>query len=333
MVESYKKHIGDTPPRYLPILSEKYNILIYAKEEYYNLGMSSKDRPAYYMIHKALTEGKHSAGVTIVRASNSNTGLGIAIIAGNLDFKCQILVSDKISIEKKAILESQGTTVTVCPSSVSSEDPHSTYKMAAEFERKYENTFSLNQYHNPANVIAHHNTTGPEIYYKLNGNTQRFIAGADTCGTIIGVGTYLKKQDNSIEIVAVDAHGSILTSYFKTGKIDNSVKRSYTVEGFGKGFIPGILNCDPIYTFIQISDIESINAAQYLGETAGHLIGNSSGAVVATLEHLKNQFRTEENTVLFLPDHGSRYLSKIYNEAWINNSFSLQKAQANKTYA
>lgn len=317
MIDDISKLIGNTPIIKINSLSEELNTNIYAKLEYYNPGMSSKDRPAYFMIKEAIDSGQITEGGTLVEASSGNTGLGVALLAKGNNLNCVIFTTDKISDEKLANLKAQKATVHICPSSVSSTDPLSTISQAKKYSETHENSFFCNQYFNEMNPYSHYKTTGPEIYEQTEGKITHLIAGVGTGGTITGCGKYLKEKNKEIKIIGVDAVGSVITKYFNEGVVDPAEKKSYTIEGVGKGYIPSSLDIQFIDEMIQINDIESIEAARYLCKHEGLLIGYSSGTVVSAIRKMGDRFTPEDHVVTIFPDHGANYISKIYNDKWV----------------
>ncbi len=317
------ERIGQTPLIRSESLSSKYGCTVYIKEDFHNPGMSSKDRIAHYMIREAAQSGILSPGGTVVEASSGNTGLGLAMIARTKGYSCHIFVSNKCSAEKISLLERHGATVTICTNSNGFSDPGSTQARARRYADRTPGAFFCNQYFNPANTRAHYETTGPEIWEQSTSPITHFIAGVGTGGTISGIGRYLKEQNPAIRVWGIDPCGSILTDYFNHGTITKP--GNYLIEGIGRNFIPGTLDFDIIDRFIQVDEPDAVLAAHVHKRDTGFLSGFSSAAVMAGLHRAASQqsFRPQDTVVLFFADHGSRYLSKLYNEQWLYTELNI----------
>ena len=308
--------VGNTPLFYSEYFSQMVGCRVSVKADYLNPGMSSKDRPALYMIECAMNEGRLHRGDTIVEASSGNTAIGLAMLGKSMGFRCHFFVSQKCSDEKKAMLALFGATFTVCTSSGDIDDPESTLGRAAAYTREHPNTFFCNQYYNKANILAHLNTTGPEIWDQTDGSITHFITGIGTGGTVSGVGAYLKSQNRDVRVIGVDPAGSVLHEYFRTGVM--SAPGRYLIEGIGRSFMPGNLDFSCIDDICEVEDLKAVEAAWRFKNETGFLCGFSSAACIAALLSGKSKFRSTDHIVLFFADHGSRYLSKLYNEAWLD---------------
>ena len=309
--------IGWTPLIRLDKLFNDVPAAIYAKVEYFNPGLSVKDRIASYIIKKAEESGLLKPGGTIIEATSGNTGMGLALTAIVKGYKCIFTVNDKQSPAKINALKALGAEVIVCPTDVRPDDPRSYYSVARKLAQEIPNSFFVNQYSNKWNPEAHYHTTGPEIWQQTGGKITHFIAGVGTGGTISGVGKYLKERNPSIKVYGIDTYGSVLTHYFKTGEYRVELARPYMTEGIGEDIIPDTLDFSVIDDFIQVGDEESAIWARKLARTEGIWAGWSSGSVLAGLNKIKHRFKEGDFIVILLPDHGSRYLEKIYSDQWM----------------
>ena len=311
--------VGNTPLVRLNSMTKGLECTTYAKVEFTNPGGSVKDRIALHIIEEAERTGAITPGGTIVEATSGNTGAGLAMVAALRGYKTIFVLPDKQSEEKRAALRAWGAKVVVTPTNVEPDDPRSYYKTAERIVEETPNCFYANQYHNPANPEAHYLSTGPELYDQMDGNIDVFIAGAGTGGTLTGVGRYLKEQNPNIKIVAIDPVGSLYYDYFHTGKLTQP--HSYLLEGIGEDFLPSTMNFDFVDDVVRVNDAESFQATRTLVSTEGLFCGVSCGAAVAGgLKYLRRNDRKGMNAVILLPDNGSRYLSKVYNDKWMEEN-------------
>jgi len=311
--------VGNTPLVRLNSMTEGLKCNVWAKVEFTNPGGSVKDRIAMHIIDEAERTGALTPGGTIVEATSGNTGAGLAMVAALRGYKTIFVLPDKQSEEKRAALRAWGARVVVTPTNVEPDDPRSYYKTAERIVEETPNSFYANQYHNPANPEAHYLSTGPELYDQIDGKIDVFIAGAGTGGTLSGVGKYLKEQNPQIQIVAVDPVGSLYYDYFHTGQLTQP--HSYLLEGIGEDFLPSTMNFDFVDDVVRVNDDESFRATRELVSREGLFCGVSSGAAVAGgIKYLHRNDREDLNAVILLPDNGSRYLSKVYNDNWMEEN-------------
>ena len=311
--------VGNTPLVRMNSMTEGLKANVYAKVEFVNPGGSVKDRIAMHIIDEAERTGALKPGGTIVEATSGNTGAGLAMVAALRGYKTVFVLPDKQSEEKRAALRAWGARVVVTPTNVEPDDPRSYYKTAERIVEETPNSFYANQYHNPANPEAHYRSTGPELYEQMDGKIDVFIAGAGTGGTLSGVGKYLKEQNPDIQIVAIDPVGSLYYDYFHTGQLTQP--HSYLLEGIGEDFLPSTMNFDYVDDVVRVNDHESFVATRQLVAAEGLFCGVSCGAAVAGgLKYLHRNDREGMNAVILLPDNGSRYLSKVYNDNWMEEN-------------
>jgi cystathionine beta-synthase len=288
-----------------------------------NPGGSVKDRIALQIIADAEEAGEIVEGGTIVEATSGNTGAGLAMVAAIRGYKTVFVLPDKQSEEKRAALRAYGAKVVVTPTNVEPDDPRSYYKVSRRLADETPNAYYANQYHNPSNPKAHYLNTGPELWRQMDGKIDVFIAGLGTGGTISGVGKYLLEQNPNARIVGVDPVGSIYYDYFRTGQITEAF--SYVLEGIGEDFIPSTVNFDHVTDVVRVNDRECFQMTRRLAREEGLFIGGSCGAAVAgALKWLAQHDAEGLNVVILLPDSGSRYLSKIYNDAWMEENGYLE---------
>ncbi len=317
--EDILETIGNTPLIKLQGLSNHFQIPVYAKLESFNPGHSTKDRIARYMIEKAEREGRIKPGGTIIEATSGNTGFSIAMISSVKGYKCVLTVKDKVSKDKIALLKTMGAEVIMCPKDVAADDPRSYYETAKRLSKEIPNSFYLNQNYDPGNSEAHYYSTGPEVWRQTQGRITHFVACTSTGGTISGTGKYLKEQRPDVKVIGVDANGSVLEHYHQTGEYDPNIPGSTQLEGVGKNIIPGNVDFDTIDQFIKVGDRESAINARTLVKQEGILVGYSSGAAIEGMKKLGPQLNANDFVVLLFPDHGSRYLAKIYNDQWMKS--------------
>lgn len=310
--------VGNTPMVHLRRISEELGIQVCAKLEGLNPGLSAKDRIAKFIIEKAESEGLISPdSTTIVEATSGNTGFSLAMVAAVKGYKCICTTTDKSTNEKINQLRIMGAQVEICPASVKAEDPRSYYSRARDIAESIDGGVYINQYFNLANQEAHYASTGPEIWAQSSGQVTHLIAPASTGGTISGTAKFLKEQNSEIKIIAVDAYGSVLKKYHETGVVDPNEAYTYNIEGVGKKIIPGNINFDLIDEFVKVSDKDSALRARELARKEGIFAGYSSGATIAALYKISQSLDANARIVLVLSDHGSKYLSKIYNDEWM----------------
>lgn len=319
--ESILEFIGNTPLVKLNKITDGLAGNFYAKLEAFNPGHSAKDRIALHIISRAEEKGILKPGSIIVETTSGNTGFSIAMISMIKGYKCILAVSDKSSPDKIDMLRAMGAKVYLCPANVAPEDERSYYSVAQRIHEETPGSIYINQYFNELNTEAHYLTTGPEIWKQTKGMITHLVACSGTGGTLSGSAKYLKEQNSNIQIIGVDAYGSIIKKYHETGEVDMNEAYSYRIEGMGKNLIPSATKFEYIDHFIKVTDEDAALSARELTFKEGLFMGYTSGAVIQALKELnKTQtFTADSNVVVILPDHGSRYMSKIYNDEWMKN--------------
>ncbi len=311
--------VGNTPIVKLNNVVPKGKHNFYAKVEYFNPGQSVKDRIAKFIIEEAERRGEIKPGGTIIEATSGNTGLGLAIAATIKGYKCIFVMPDKISEEKRAILRAYGAKVIITPTAVEPEDPRSYYSVAKKLVEMTPNCFYANQYHNPDNGLSHYQTTGPEIWEQMDGKIDVFVAGGGTGGTITGASKFLKEKKKSIKTVCVDPIGSILEDLFRHGK-PLTPAHTYKIEGVGEDFLPSVYDFKMIDDFIKVDDKSAYVMCRDLVAKEGLCVGSSSAMAVVGAIRYSEKLDTPSNIVVVLPDHGRAYMSKAFNDTWMQDN-------------
>jgi cystathionine beta-synthase len=315
--------IGKTPLVRLKRMGRDLPCPVYAKVEFFNPGGSVKDRIAVNIIEEAERSGRLKPGGTVVEATSGNTGVGLAIVCAKKGYRSVFVMPDKMSQEKIQLLRAFGSKVVITPTAVAPEDPRSYYNVSKRIVAETPNAILANQYHNPENPRSHYLTTGPEIWEQTGGLVTDVVIGMGTGGTISGIGRYLKEQNPKIRIIGVDPVGSLLLETWQQGHIPDEVQaKTYKVEGIGEDFLPSTLDLSIIDEVIQIGDRESFLWARRLVREEGILCGGSSGTAIAAAMRVAHSLTPDRLVVVILPDSGSRYLSKFYDDNWMKeNSF------------
>ena len=312
--------IGNTPLIKLNKVTRGIKGTILVKAEYFNPGNSMKDRIALKMIEDAEKEGKLKPGGTLIEGTSGNTGMGLALVALAKGYKCIFTLADKQSQEKIDILRAMGAEVIVCPTNVPPEDPRSYYSVAKKLHSDIPNSFYPNQYDNLSNAAAHYETTGPEIWEQTEGKITHYAAGVGTGGSMCGTARFLKEQNPEIITVGIDSYGSVFKKYKETGIFDEDEIYPYLTEGIGEDILPKNVDFDLIDTFIKVTDKDSAITTRRLAREEGLFIGWSCGAAVhGALEYAREHLKEDDMMVIILPDHGTRYLAKVYNDNWMKD--------------
>jgi len=317
--------VGNTPLVKLNKVAAGIKGTILVKVEYFNPGNSIKDRIALKMIEDAEKEGVLKPGGTIIEGTSGNTGMGLALVALAKGYKCIFTLADKQSPEKMDILRAVGAEVIVCPTNVSPDDPRSYYQVAQKLNRDIPNSFYPNQYDNISNTAAHYETTGPEIWRDTDGKITHYAAGMGTGGTVCGTSKYLKEQNGEVVSIAIDSYGSVFKKYHETGIFDEKEVYPYLTEGIGEDILPKNVDFSMIDHIVKVTDKDGAVMARRLAREEGLFVGWSCGSAVhGALEYARENLKENDVMVIILPDHGTRYLGKVYNDNWMKDHGFLE---------
>lgn len=324
--QSIAQTIGNTPLVRLNSVASDLPCTFLAKVEILNPGGSVKDRIGPAIIEDAERKGLLKPGGTIVEATSGNTGVGLAIAAATKGYRCIFVMPDKMSQEKIHLLRAFGARVVVTPTAVEPDDPRSYYSVARRLAEETPNTILANQYHNPVNPQAHYESTGPEIWQQTAGRITHFVACMGTGGTISGTGRYLKEQNPHVQVIGVDPVGSILYELHRSGRYTKA--ESYKVEGFGEDFLPSTTDLSLIDAIVQVNDRECFLTTRRLVREEGIFCGGSSGAaVIGAIKYARtHNLGLNDVIVIILPDSGSRYLSKLFDDEWMRENGFLERS-------
>ena len=311
--------IGETPMIKLNKIASELKGEYFAKIEGFNPGHSTKDRIALYIIEEAERKGILKPGSTIIETTSGNTGFSIAMVSIIKGYECVLAVTSKSTQDKIDMLKAMGANVFICPANVAADDPRSYYQVAKRLHEEIKGSVYINQYFNNLNSEAHYKTTGPEIWKQSNGKITHLIACSGTGGTISGIARYLKEKNSKIKIIGVDAYGSVLKKYHETGEFDEKEIFPYRITGLGKNIIPSVTDFKIIDKYVKVNDEDSAHSAREIVKTEGIFVGYTSGAVFQAIKQLnrEGEFTKDDKIVVIFPDHGSKYLSKIYNDKWM----------------
>ncbi len=313
--------IGHTPLIKLNHMVDETMATILVKAEFLNPSGSIKDRMAAHIVQKAEEEGRLHPGGTLVEGTSGNTGQGLAMAAAVKGYKTILTMPDKMSQEKADMMMAFGAKVVVTPTNVDHDDPENYCQKAMSIANETPNSLYTDQYNNPANIEAHYLTTGPEIWDDTDGLVDYFVAGASTGGTVTGTGRYLKEQaakvGREVKVIASDPEGSIFYDlFYKTGKLD---PHPYKVEGIGNDVHCDCLDLDVLDGLIRHTDKDAFLTARRLTREEGIFAGGSSGANVLAALQIAKEAGPGKIVVAMLPDSGSRYISKIFNDEYMNS--------------
>ena len=296
---------------------------VLAKVEYLNPGGSVKDRPAVKMLEVAEKKGLLKPGGTVVEPTSGNTGAGLALAAAVKGYRCICVMPEKSSKEKQDLLKALGAEVVVTPS-LPPEDPESYYAVAERLAREIPGGFKPGQYENPANPLAHYETTGPEVWGQTHGRITHFVAGMGTCGTITGTGRYLKERNPEVKVVGADPEGSIFS--------DPKNVHNYAVEGVGEDFYPGNYDPEVVDEVIQVDDRESFLMTRQLMREEGLFVGGSCGMAVVAAVRAAKGLSSDAVVVVLLPDTGRNYVSKVFDDEWVLDNSEATPEDLSRPY-
>ena len=300
--------IGDTPLIRIHRIVEGITAAIYAKIEFVNPGGSVKDRIALAMVEAAEGEGLLKPGGTIIEATAGNTGVGLAMVAAVKGYRCIFVMPDKMSAEKILLLRAYGAEVVMTPAGAESNSPEGYGGVATRLANEIPDAWQPNQFTNLNNPENHYEVTGPEIWQQTEGKITVFVSGIGTGGTISGIGRYLKEKNPSIQVVAADPEGSILSG---------DQPKPWAVEGIGEDYVPKTLNPQVVDEWIRVSDADSFTIARNMARKEGLLVGGSSGTAMAAGLRYARRLGPADLVVVLCPDTGRNYLSKMYSDEWM----------------
>lgn len=309
--------VGNTPLVRLNHVTAGIRATVLAKVEYFNPGGSVKDRIAVRMIEAAEQSGELQPGGTIVEPTSGNTGVGLAIVAQQKGYKCIFVCPDKVSTDKINVLRAYGADVVVCPTAVDPDHPDSYYNVSDRLVRETPGAWKPDQYSNPNNPRSHYETTGPELWEQTEGKITHFVAGVGTGGTITGTGRYLKDvSDGRVRVIGADPEGSVYSG---------GSGRPYLVEGVGEDFWPTAYDRTVTDGIVAVSDKDSFRMTRRLAKEEGLLVGGSCGMAVVAALKVAEDLGPDDIVVVLLPDSGRGYLSKIFNDEWMNDYGFLEQ--------
>jgi cystathionine beta-synthase len=295
---------------------------LFLKLEYANPGGSIKDRIGLSMIEQAEKRGDLKPGGTIVEATAGNTGLGLALVAAQKGYRLVLVLPDKMSQEKIFNLRAMGAEVVLTRSDVAKGHPEYYQDLGAAIAKRT-GAYFINQFGNPDNPKAHEETTGPEIWEQMSQRLDAVVLGVGSSGTIGGLAAFFKKTAPHVELVLADPQGSILAEYIATGKMTQ--KGSWLVEGIGEDFIPTICDFSLTKRAYSIPDAESFSVARELLQKEAILAGSSTGTLLAGALRFCREQKTPKRVVTFACDTGARYLSKLYNDFWMEDQGFVER--------
>ena len=295
---------------------------LFLKLELLNPGGSIKDRIGISMIEAAESRGDLKPGDTIVEATAGNTGLGLALVAAQKGYHLILVIPDKMSLEKVFNLRAMGVEIVMTRSDVAKGHPEY-YQDLGQSIAEEKGAFFINQFGNPDNAAAHERTTGPEILQQLDGRVDAVVVGVGSSGTITGLTHFFRDHAPQVEMVLADPVGSILAEYVNTGCMTE--KGSWLVEGIGEDFIPPIADLSRISKAYSISDREAFATARSLLRKEGIMAGSSSGTLLAAALRYCQSQTEPRRVVTFACDTGNRYLSKLYNDYWMEDQGFIER--------
>src|SRR5438132_10716965 len=310
--------IGKTPMVRLNRLARGVRATMLAKLEYLNPGGSVKDRIGMMMLEAAEKAGKIKPGGTIIEGSSGNTGMGLALAAAIKGYQCIFKTPDKRRQEKIDALRALGAEVIVTPSQVDHHDPRSYHSVALRLSREIPNSIYPNQYENPANAEAHYKTTGPEIWEQTDGRITHIVIGVGTGGTITGVARFLKERNPKIRVIGADPVGSIFAEMFNSGRKPQA--QPYKLEGIGQDELPANVDFSVIDEIHAVADKQAFLLTRQLARSEGIFAGGSAGAALYVALKFAERLTENDVVVVIIPDSGTRYLSKIYNDNWMREN-------------
>jgi cystathionine beta-synthase len=299
---------------------------LFLKLENQNPGGSIKDRVGLYLIEAAEREGHIKPGGTLIEATAGNTGLGLALVAGQKGYRLLLVIPDKMSQEKIFHLKAMGAEVLLTRSDVSKGHPEYYRDVAERLARETPNSFYVNQFGNKANPLAHQETTAPEIWEQTDHRLDAVVCGVGTGGTLTGLSHFFAQTAPGVEMVLADPGGSILANYARTGEVVPA-KGGWLVEGIGGDSIPPVCDFSRVGSTYTIPDAEAFNTCRELLKKEGIIAGTSTGTLLAAALRYCREQKSPKRVVTFVCDSGNKYLSKVYNDYWMLDQGFVQREQ------
>jgi cystathionine beta-synthase len=298
----------------------------------FNPGGSVKDRIAFNILDAYEHSGDLQPGGTVVESTSGNTGVGLAIASALRGYQSIFVMPDKMSQEKIDLLRAFGARVVITPTAVAPDDPRSYYEVAKRIVAETPGAVLANQYHNPANPDSHYQTTAPEIWEQTAGRVTDIVVGMGTGGTLTGVAKYMREHGHDVRVIGVDPVGSILHEAWEQGGDVQGIEAfTYKVEGIGEDFIPTTLDLSLVDHVIQVDDAESFQWTRRLVREEGIFSGGSSGAALAGALKYAKGLSADRLVVVIFPDSGSRYLSKLFDDDWMQEHGFMERYRSQVT--
>lgn len=296
---------------------------LFLKLEFMNPGGSIKDRIGVTMIEEAERRGDLKPGDTIVEATAGNTGIGLALAAAQKGYRLVLVLPDKMSQEKIFNLRAMGAEIVLTRSDVAKGHPEY-YQDLGQRIAEERGAYFINQFGNPDNPLAHERTTAPEIFEQMDGDLDAIVLGVGSSGTVTGISRWLERHAPDVELVLADPVGSVLAEYIETGRLSTK-SGGWLVEGIGEDFIPSIADLSRVRKAYSIGDGESFGVARELLRKEGILAGSSTGTLVAAALRYCREQAEPKRVVSFACDTGNKYLSKLYNDFWMEDQGFIQR--------
>jgi cystathionine beta-synthase len=326
--------IGWTPLIRLNRVTAGIRTPVYGKAEFFNPGGSVKDRIGIAIIEDAERRGELKPGGVVVEGTSGNTGVGLALAAALKGYRCVFTMPDKMSSEKVRLLKAFGAEVVITPTAVPPDHPDNYVMRAKEIAKQTPNAVLANQFYNQVNPEAHYRTTGPEIWEQTDGKVTHLVGGSGTGGTLSGAGRYLKEQNSNIRIVVGEPEGSVYAEFAHTQQVAEG--HPYKVEGIGGDKIPDTMHFDVLDDFHSVSDRDAFQMARRLTREEGLFVGGSTGLIVSVALRVAREVDDPDACVVaVLCDTGERYLSKVFNDEWLqeNQLVEVERVTAGKLLA
>lgn len=312
--------IGHTPMVRLQHLPENPLATLLVKLEFLNPSGSIKDRIVVHIIDDAERTGLLKPGGTIVEGTSGNTGASAAMVGAMRGYRVILTMPDKVSIEKQNALKAFGAEIIVCPTSAPPGSPEHYVNRAKQLAAELPGSFRINQYDNLKNPEAHYLNTAPEIWRQTDGCIDYFVASGSTGGSVSGIGKYLKEKNPFIKVIFPDPPGSIYYEFFKTKKIPETGNCNYLIEGIGEDHMAEAIDFSVVDEVMQVTDQQAFDTARRLARREGILSGGSGGANVWAALQIAKEVKEPTTIVTLIPDSGSRYLSKFYDDDWMRKN-------------